>query len=158
MTWPQLTPDDALLILSILAGLGAAAVLLREILRLRLHNLSGTDLTLPGQPINELENKKQRPSLLDRITLLNKNLIQCPRCFSFDFAHARFCTRCGTLMESRGEMSTSMVHDVEVRCLAQDESNRMYGFSMRIDPKTRIGVIIGIQNREAPEQINETHE
>jgi hypothetical protein len=158
MTWPQLTPDDALLILSILAGLGAAAVLLREILRLRLHNVSGTDLTLPGQPLGEFQNKKQQPSLLDRITLLNKNLIQCPRCFTFDFAHARFCARCGTLMGSRGEMSTSMVHDIEVRSLAQDESNRIFGFSMRIDPKTRIGVIIGIQNREPPEQINETHD
>jgi hypothetical protein len=158
MTWPQLTPDDALLILSILAGLGAAAVLLREILGLRLHNVSGTDLTLPGQPLSEFQNKKQQPSLLDRITLLNKNLIQCPRCFTFDFAHARFCTRCGTLMGSCGEMSTSMVHDIEVRSLAQDESNRIFGFSMRIDPKTRIGVIIGIQNREPPEQINETHD
>jgi hypothetical protein len=157
MTWPQLTPDDALLILSILAGLGAAAVLLREILRLRLRNVSGTYLSLPSQPLNQLENKRQQPSLLDRITLLNKNLIQCPRCFSFDFAHARFCIRCGTLMGSRGEMSTSMVHDIEVRSLVQDESNRMFGFSMNIDPKTRIGVIIGIQNREAPEQINETH-
>jgi hypothetical protein len=157
MTWPQLTPDDALLILSILAGLGAAAVVLREILRLRLPNVSGTYLSLPSQPLNQLENKKQQPSLLDRITLLNKNLIQCPRCFNFDFAHARFCIRCGTLMVSRGEMSTSIVHDVEVRSLVQDESNRMFGFSMNIDPKTRIGVIIGIQNREAPEQINETH-
>ena len=161
MTWPQLTPDDTLLILSILAGLGAAAVLLREILRLRLHSVSGTGLTLPGPPLNQLENKKQQPSLLDRITLLNRNLIQCPRCFSFDFAHARFCIRCGTLMGSRGELSTStstsIVHDVEVRSLAQDESNRIFGFSMNIDPKTRIGVIVGIQNREPPEQINETN-
>jgi len=157
MTWPQLTPDDALLVLSILAGLGAAAVLLREILGLRLQNVPSTDLTLPIQPLNQLENKKQQPSLLDRITLLNKNLIQCPRCFSFDFANARFCIRCGTLMGSRGELSTSMVHDLEVRSLAQDESNRIFGFSMNIDPKTRIGVIVGIQNREPPEQITETH-
>jgi hypothetical protein len=156
MTWPQLTADDVLLILSVFAGTGAAAILLREILRSKLHNVSHTDLTLASQPVNELENKKQQPSLLDRITLLNKNLIQCPRCFTFDFAHARFCTRCGTLMGSYGEMGTSNVHDVEVRNLAQDESTRTIGLSMRIDPKTRIGVIVGIQNREHPEQINET--
>jgi hypothetical protein len=156
MTWPQLTADNVLLILSVFAGTGAAAILLREILRSKLHKVSHTDPTLPSQSLNELENRKQQPSLLDRITLLNKNLIQCPRCFTFDFAHARFCTRCGTLMGSYGEMSTSNEQNVEVRNLAQDESTRTIGLSMRIDPKTRVGVIIGIQNRERLGQVNET--
>jgi hypothetical protein len=155
MTWAQLTPDNALLILSVLAGTGAAAVLLREILRSKLHNVSHPDPTSPIQPLNELENKKQ-PNLLDKITLLNKNLIQCPRCFTFDFAHARFCTRCGTSIQTYGEMPTHNVQDIEARYLTQDESTRIFGLSMKIDPKTRIGVIIGIQNREAPEQITET--
>jgi hypothetical protein len=158
MTWPQLTPDDVFLILSVFAGTGAATILLREILRPKLHNVSHPDLTMPSQRHNELDNKKQRASLLDRITLLNKNLIQCPRCFTFDFAHARFCTRCGTLMGSHGQMSTSIVHDVEVRSLTQDESNRIFGFSMRIDPRTRIGVIVGIQNQERTEEINEAQD
>ena len=156
MTWAQLTPDNALLILSVLAGTGAAAVLLREILRLKLHNVSHHDPTLLGQPLNELKNKKQQPNLLDKISLLNKNLIQCPRCFTFDFAHARFCTRCGTSIQSYGQMPTHNVQDIETRYLTQDESTRMFGLSMKIDPKTRIGVIIGVQNREAPEQIKET--
>jgi hypothetical protein len=158
MTWPPLTADNVFLILSVLAGTAAAAVLLREIVQPKLHNVSHNDPTLPSQPLNELKIKKQQPSLLDRITLLNKNLIQCPRCFTFDFAHARFCARCGTLMGSHGEMSTSNVHDIEVRNLAQDESTRTFGLSVRIDPKTRIGVIIGIQNREPPEQVNETRD
>jgi hypothetical protein len=159
MTWaPALTVDNAFLILSVLAGTGAAAVLLREIARPRQHNFSLTDPTLPGQPLNQLEIRKKQPSLLDRITLLNKNLIQCPRCFTFDFAHARFCTRCGTSMGSYGEMSTSNVHDIEVRHMAQDESTQMFGLSMTIDPKTRIGVLIGIQNRAPPEQVSETQD
>jgi hypothetical protein len=156
MTWAQLTPDMALLILSVLAGTGAAAVLLREILRSKLHNVSHPDPTLLSQPLSELKNKKQQPNLLDKISLLNKNLIQCPRCFTFDFAHARFCTRCGTSIQSYGQMPTHNVQDIETRYLTQDESTRMFGLSMKIDPKTRIGVIIGIQNREAPEQIKES--
>jgi hypothetical protein len=158
MTWAQLTPDNAFLILSVLAGAGAVGVLLREILRSKLHNVSHPDPTMLGQHLNELENKKQQPSLLDKITLLNKNLIQCPRCFTFDFAHARFCTRCGTSIQSYGEMPTHNLQYAEARYLTQDESTRIFGLSMKIDPKTRIGVIIGIQNREAPEQISETRE
>jgi hypothetical protein len=158
MTWPPLTTDNVFLILSVLAGTAAAAILLREIVQPKLHKVSHNDPTLPSQSLSELKIKKQQPSLLDKITLLNKNLIQCPRCFTFDFAHARFCTRCGTSMGSYGEMSTSNVHDVEVRHMAQDKSTRILGLSMRIDPKTRIGVIIGIQNRELPEQINETQD
>jgi hypothetical protein len=61
-------------------------------------------------------------------------------------------------MQSSREMPTYNVRDVEARYLTQDDSTRVFGVSMRIDPKTRIGVIIGIQNRESPEEINEAEE
>lgn len=155
MTWAQLATENAFLILSILSGTGAAAVLVRQILRSKLNNVSDPDPTLPVQLPNELGNKKKQPNLLDRITLLNRNLIQCPSCFTIDFAHARFCTRCGTSMQSYDEMPTHNVHDIKTRYLMQDKTTQMFGLSMNINPKTRIGLVIGVQNREPPEQINE---
>lgn len=44
----------------------------------------------------------------------------------------------------------------EARYLAQDESTRVYGLSMKVDPQTQIGVLIGIQNRELSQGINRT--
>ena len=158
MTWAPLVTENAFLVFSVLSGTAAAAVLLRGILRTKLHGASHSDLALASQSYSELGNGRRLPGLLDRITLLNKNLIQCPRCSTIDHAHARFCTRCGTAMQSSSEMSTYNVRDVEARYLMQDDSTRVFGVSMRIDPKTRIGVIIGIQNRESPEQITETEE
>jgi hypothetical protein len=155
MTWAQLTAENAFLILSILSGTGAAAVLVRQIVRSKLHNVSDPDPASHTQLPNELMSKKKQPSLLDRITLLNRNLIQCPSCFTIDHAHIRFCTRCGTSMQSYDEMPTQNVHDIKIRPLTQDKSTQMFGLSMKINPKTRIGLIIGVQNREAPEQINE---
>lgn len=155
MSWAQLATDSAFLILSILSGTGAAVVLLHGIAHSRPHNVSHSDPTLPSRLFNEPGSQRRRPSLLDRITLLNRNLIQCPRCLMIDSAHARFCIRCGTSMQSYGELPTDNMHSVEAQYLAQDESSRIFGLSMRIDPKTRIGVIIGIQNRAPPEQINE---
>jgi hypothetical protein len=61
-------------------------------------------------------------------------------------------------MQSSSEVPTYYVRDVEARYLTQDDSTRVFGISMRIDPKTRIGVIIGIRSGESPEQINETQE
>jgi len=156
MTWAPLTTESAFLALSVLSGIGAAAILLRDIVRSKLQRASHGDLALPSQPYGELGSRSQLSSLLDRITLLNRNLIQCPRCSTIDHAHARFCTRCGASMQSHEEMSTYNVHDVEARYLAQDESTRVYGLSMNVDPQTRIGVLIGIQNREFPRSINRT--
>jgi len=158
MSWAPLATESAFLVFSVLSGTAAAVVLLRGIVRSKLHGASHSDLALSSRSYSELGNGRQLPGLLDRITLLNKNLIQCPRCSTIDYAHARFCTRCGTAMQSSREMPTYNVRDVEARYLTQDDSTRVFGVSMRIDPKTRIGVIIGIQNRESPEQINETEE
>jgi hypothetical protein len=153
MTWAQVTAENAFLILSILSGTGAAAVLVRHIVRSKLHNVSDPDAAPLAQLPNELGSKKRQLNLLDRITLLNRNLIQCPRCFMIDFAHARFCIRCGTSMQSYDEMPN--VHDIKTGYLTRDKSTQILGLSMMINPKTRIGLIIGVQNREPQEQINE---
>ena len=154
MTWAPLTTESAFLVLSVLSGIGAAAILLRDIVRSKLQRASHGDLASPSQPYAELRSRSQLSSLLDRITLLNRNLIQCPRCSTIDHAHARFCTRCGASMQSQKEMSTYNVHDVEARYLAQDESTRVYGLSMKVDPQTQIGVLIGTQNRELSQSVN----
>jgi hypothetical protein len=156
MTWAPLTTQSAFLLLSVLCGTGAAAILLRDIARSRMRKTSRGDLALYDQPHAEVGGRGKLSNLLDRITLLNRNLIQCPSCFAIDHAHARFCTRCGTSMQSHEEMPTHNMHDVEARYLAQDESTRVYGVSMNVDPQTRIGVLIGIQNRELPQNINRT--
>ena len=155
MTWAPLTTQSVLLVLSALSATGAAAILLRGIVRSKLQKAHDI-LASSGQPRSELGSKGRLSSLLDRITLLNKNLIQCPRCSTIDHAHARFCTRCGTSMQSHEEMSTYDVHDIEARYLAQDESTRVYGLSMKVDPQTQIGVLIGIQNRELSQGVNRT--
>jgi len=147
MTWAELATENAFLILSILSGTGAAAVLLHGIVRSKLHNVSHADPTLPLQ--------LQRPSVLDRITLLNRNLIQCSRCFMIEFTGAKFCTRCGMPMQSSSGLLGSNMPSVETRYL-EDGPNRLFGLSMKLDPKTRVGVIIGIQSLETPEQINES--
>jgi len=155
MNWAQLTAENAFLILSILSGTGAAVVLLHGIVRSRLHNVSQTNLTLSIQPHSELANNQRRPSLLDRITLLNRNLIQCTKCFMIDYANARFCTRCGMPIQQSSELPQASMQSVEAQYLLRDGPNRLFGLSMRLDPKTRIGIIIGIQNQEAPERVRE---
>jgi len=147
MTWAELATENAFLILSILSGTGAAAVLLHAIVRSKLHNVSHADPTLALQ--------LQQPSVLDRITLLNRNLIQCSRCFMIEFRSARFCTRCGTPMQSPSGLLGSNMPSVETRYL-EDGPNRLFGLSMKLDPKTRVGVIIGIQSQETPERVNES--
>ena len=156
MNWAPLTTQSVLLVLSALSATGAAAILLRGIVRSKLQKAPHDGLASFGQPRSELGSKGRLLSLLDRITLLNRNLIQCPRCYTIDHAHARFCTRCGTSMQLHEEMSTYDVHDVEARYLAQDESTRVYGLSMKVDPQTQIGVLIGIQNRELSQGVNRT--
>jgi hypothetical protein len=155
MTWAPFTIQSVLLVLSALSAAGAAAILLRGIVRSKLQKARAS-LASSGQPRSELGSKGRLSSLLDRITLLNKNLIQCPRCSTIDHAHARFCTRCGTSMQSHEEMSTYDVHDIEARYLAQDESNRVYGLSMKVDPQAQIGALIGMQNRELSQGVNRT--
>jgi hypothetical protein len=158
MNWAQLVTDNPFLILSIVSGTVAGTILLHSIMRSKPHNASHPDSALPSVIGGGLGNSGHRPSVLDRITLLNRSLIQCPRCFTMDYAGARYCTRCGTPMQQNLELPRNGIRDVEARYLAQDGSKQMFGFSMKLDPRTRIGVIIGIQNRELPEQVHETQD
>ena len=155
MSWAPLTIQSILLVLSALSAIGAAAILLRGMVRSKLQK-SHDSLASSGQPHIELGSKGRLSGLLDRITLLNKNLIQCPRCSTIDHAHARFCTRCGTSMQPYEGTLNYDVHDIEARYLAHDESTRVYGLSMKVDPQTQIGVLIGIQNRELSQGVNRT--
>lgn len=156
MTWAQLTIEYIFIIVSVLSGTGAAAVLLYSIARSKQLNASHAYPTLPLQPHSELASRQQQPSALDRITLLNRNLTQCPRCLMIDHANARFCTRCGMPMQLPIGVPRSSMPSIETRYL-QDGPNRLFGVSMKVGPKTRVGVIVGIQNQDNPERINESH-
>jgi hypothetical protein len=156
MTWAPITTESALLLFSVLAGTIAAVILVRDIVRSRPQRTSYGGLALPGQSYGEPGNRRQWSRVLDRVTLLNRNLIQCPRCSAIEHAYARFCTRCGTSMLSRGETLACDMPDVKARYYASDESTRVYALSMNVDPQTRIGVLIGIQNQGVPERIHAT--
>lgn len=145
----QLGIDSAFLLLSILSGTGAAAVLIRGILSSKLQNAANSNST----SLSELSDSRWRPSILDRITLLNRNLAQCPRCFMIDSASIRFCSRCGLEIYGRSDLLRNDIQNIEVQHLTQNDSTHVIGLSMNIDPKTRVGVIIGVQNREAPDLI-----
>jgi hypothetical protein len=155
MTWPQLDIGSAFLILSVVAGAGAAALLLYETARARSHRARYLDPTSPIQLYSENGGNGREPNLLDRVNLLNRNLIQCPSCFNIDYANARFCIRCGMPMQSQVELPRSTIGDVEARYLVRDESNQMLGLSIRLDPETRLGVIVGLQRRQHPQSVNE---
>jgi len=145
----QLGIDSAFLLLSILSGTGAAALLIRGILSSKLQNTANSNSTSLRRPTDS----RWRPSILDKITLLNKNLTQCPRCFMIDLANIRFCSRCGMEIHGRSGLLRNEIHDIEVQHLTQDDSTHVIGLSMNIDPRTKIGVIIGVQNREAPDLV-----
>ena len=146
MTWVQSLGENPFLVFSILSGMGAAALLLRAILELKLGNSSQhNQIALSGRG----QEKKWRRTVFDRITLLNRNLIQCPGCFMIDFANIRFCSRCGMQMAPHSELSRSGTHDIQAQYLVRDGPTRIVGLSIRPDAKTRIGVIVGIQNEEA---------
>ena len=158
MTLAELFTENPFLILSILSGAIAATILLYSIVCSRAHIPYYRNTMLPSVTGGELLSGGHRPSMLDRITLLNRNLIQCPRCFTMDYAGARYCIRCGMPIQQSLELPRSGIQDVEARYLTQDGSNQMFGISFRTDPRTRIGVIIGIQNRGVPEQVYEARE
>ena len=154
MNWTQLFAENPFLILSILSGSAAVAVLMYAIVnskqRDRLHpNLAKSN----GD--NRPRTSRQRQSIFDRITLLNRNLTQCPRCLRIDFANVRFCSGCGMTMMPRPELPTTDQHDIETLYEVQDRSTRLFGISVRPDARTKIGVIIGLQDDESAAKLNE---
>jgi hypothetical protein len=152
-----LTLENPFLVLSILSGAGAAAVLVYSALRSKLRNVTRADLMEATQLDIEPRSNKWRPNVLDRITLLNRNLIQCPRCLTIDSANIRYCCKCGMQMQvhAHSEFPRNDTQATVTQYVTQDGLTRVVGLSMRVDPKTRIGVIVGVQNQEPQEQLQE---
>jgi ribosomal protein S27AE len=150
MDWTQLGTESAFLLLSIFSATGAAAVLLRCVVGSRMRRTSSTSMEL-----SHMAGSRWSPSLLDRVSLLNRNLTQCPNCFMIDHANIRFCSRCGMDIHAPTALSRTDIQNVEVQHIRQDESTQVIGVSMDIDPKTRIGVIIGVQDREPADSVSE---
>jgi hypothetical protein len=148
--------ENAFLILSILSGAGAAAVLLYGIVGSKLRNVAYAGLTGASQQAIEPTRDGWRRSVLDRFTLSNRNMIQCPICQTIDFANIRFCCKCGAQMQAYSEFPTYGTQGIEAQYLTQDGLNRVVGLSVRVDPKTRIGIIVGVQSQEPYEQLQQT--
>ena len=155
MNWPPLDVGSAFLILSVVAGVAAAALLIQAAARSRSRTGTYLDPTGAIQLYHENSGNGQGLSLLDRVTLLNRNLTQCLNCHSIDHASARFCIRCGMPMQPQIEPVRGNIRDVEARYLVRDGSNQMLGLSIGLDSDTRLGVLIGLQKRERTVSINE---
>ena len=152
MSWTQAFTDNPFLVLSISCGSAALALILYIVLNSRRH----TQTVGPTANEHAIESKNWRRSVLDKIALLNKNLIQCPRCFKIDFINIRFCSRCGVSLVPHAEL---LGNDLQTRHIAPDSSTRLVGISLEPDAKTKIGVIIRIQNSESQREAtsHDTH-
>jgi len=106
MSWTDPLANNPLLVLSLLCAFAALVVVVYDILNSKKNRLI-PDAVESGEPGNELQNKKKHPSVFDKITLLNRNLIQCPRCFRIEFAATRFCSGCGMRIAWNHESSWS---------------------------------------------------
>lgn len=149
MSWAQTFADNAFLVFSISCGSAALAVMMYTILNFKRRTRTAGP-TSNGRDASGSKKKNWRRSVLDRVTLLNKNFIQCPECFKIDFVNIRFCSRCGVRLIPGAELSRDDLHDIQTQYIASDRSTRLVGISMKPDARTRIGVIIGIQDGESP--------
>lgn len=149
MNWTQLGTESAFLLLSILSATGAAAILMRGVLTSRLHRNGSASVQRA-----RLKGSRWSPILLDRASLRNRNLTQCPNCYMIDHADIRFCSRCGLDIHAPTAPSRNGIHNVQVQHVKQDESTQVIGVSMDIDPKTRIGFIVGLQDRETSDSVS----
>jgi len=152
MSWTQAFTDNPFLIFSISCGSAALALILYIALNSRRH----TQTAGPTANEHAIESKNWRRSVLDKITLLNKNFIQCPSCFKIDLVNIRFCSRCGMRLIPYAELPRN---DLQTRYIEPDSSTRLVGISLEPDAKTRIGVIIRIQNSESQREAtsHDTH-
>jgi len=155
MNWTQLLAENPFLMLSIVSGSAAVAVLVYAIINSRQRDRLHPNLAKWNGSDNEPRNRKRRQTVFDRITLLNRNLAQCPRCFRVDFANVRFCSGCGMTMMPRSELLGTNQYDIETRHVVQDRSTRFFGISVRPDARTKIGVIIGLQDDESAAKLDE---
>lgn len=106
MGWIDTLANNPLLVFSILCAFAAVVVVAYDVLNAREYRLIPRSAVKSGEPSNELQNRKRRPSVFDKITLLNRKLIQCPRCFRIEFVTVRFCSGCG-MRTTNGRPSSS---------------------------------------------------
>lgn len=107
MSWTDPLANNPLLVFSVLCAFAALVVVAYDILNSKGNRLVPGAVE-SGEPGNELQNKKKRPSVFDKITLLNRNLVQCSGCFRIEFAAVRFCSGCGMRIVSSQESSSSV--------------------------------------------------
>jgi len=107
MSWADPLANNPLLVLSVLFAFAALVVVAYDFLNSKKNRLI-PDAVESGEPGNGFQNKKKRPSVFDKITLLNRNLIQCPTCFRIEFAAVRFCSGCGSRIILNHESSSSV--------------------------------------------------
>jgi len=150
----QVFAENPFIILSVLSGSAAAAVLLYAILCFERRVGPSSSAAEQKEPESDQRNGGLRRSLLDRITLLNRNLVQCPRCYRIEFANVRFCSGCGTSMIDSAESLISGPHELESHYATQNGSTRLVGISMKPDARTKIGVIISLQEEDSQTRIN----
>ena len=152
MDWTQLGIESAFLLLSIFSATGAAAVLLRGVLGSKLRRNGPASVKR-----DHLTGSRWSPTLLDKASLRNRNLTQCPNCHMIDHANIRFCSKCGMDIHAPTALSRNDIQNVQVQHIKQDESTQVIGVSMDIDPKTRIGFIVGVQDRETADSASGAH-
>jgi hypothetical protein len=58
-------------------------------------------------------------------------------------------------MHTYSEFPRNDTQGIEAQYLTQDGLNRVVGLSVRVDPKTRIGIIVGVQSEEPYEQLQQ---
>ena len=153
MDLAQVFAENPFIIVSVLSGSAAAAVLLYAILRSKRRVGLFSSAAEQNEPESSRWNGGSRRSVLDRITLLNRNLAQCPRCYRIEFANARFCSGCGTSMIDSAESLMPSPHELETHYATQNGPTRLVGISMKPDARTKIGVIISLQEDDSQTKI-----
>jgi NADH pyrophosphatase NudC (nudix superfamily) len=131
MSLTDFISNNAALILSIVCAATAAVILLHETLK------AATGNAIPNQPTTR--DLVSTQGILRAAALLNGNLAQCPTCSMIDHAYTRYCTRCGTPMQTQ---------NIQARYLGEYGATQMFGILTTPNPDTRIGILIGVQNTQ----------
>jgi len=103
MNWAQALADNPLVVLSIICASAAVVVLFYDFLKSRRRSPSHGSLR-PSELDSGSRGKKSGRSLFDRITLLNRNFVQCQRCFRIELVNVQFCSGCGAKITTSNEL------------------------------------------------------
>jgi len=103
MNWAQALADNPLVVLSIMCASAAVVVLFYDFLKSRRRSPSHA-IPRSSEPNSGSRGKKSGRSLFDRITLLNRNFVQCQRCFRIELVNVQFCSGCGAKITTSNEL------------------------------------------------------